>query len=78
MIRVNLYFLSTWGINTKPADLVSNGMFTLDSYTPGERLVFKKNPYYWRKDVPVESQQPYIQRLIWQIVESTDTCTGAI
>ena len=65
-------FLSTWGINTKPADLVSNGIFTLDSYTPGERLVFKKNPYYWRKDAQGK-QQPYIDRSIWQIVESTDT-----
>jgi len=65
-------FLSTWGINTKPADLVSNGMFTLDSYTPGERLVFKKNPYYWRKDAQGK-QQPYVEKVIWQIVESTDT-----
>lgn len=65
-------FLSTWGINTKPADLVSNGMFTLDSYTPGERLVFKKNPYYWRKDAQGK-QQPYVDKVIWQIVESTDT-----
>jgi peptide/nickel transport system substrate-binding protein len=65
-------FLSTWGINTKPADLVSNGMFVLDAYTPGERLVFKRNPYYWRKDAQGK-QQPYIDRVIWQIVESTDT-----
>ena len=65
-------FLSTWGINTKPSDLVSNGIFTLDSYTPGERLVFKKNPYYWRKDKQGK-QQPYIEKLVWQIVESTDT-----
>ncbi|WP_310484931.1 ABC transporter substrate-binding protein [Chamaesiphon sp. VAR_48_metabat_403] len=65
-------FLSIWGINTKPSELVSNGMFMLDSYTPGERLVFKKNPYYWRKDAQGK-QQPYIDRSIWQIVESTDT-----
>ncbi len=65
-------FLGTWGINTKPKDLVSNGIFTLDSYTPGERLVFKKNPYYWRKDKQGK-QQPYIEKLVWQIVESTDT-----
>jgi peptide/nickel transport system substrate-binding protein len=65
-------FLSTWGINTKPKDLVSNGIFTLDSYTPGERLIFKKNPYYWRKDKQGK-QQPYIEKLVWQIVESTDT-----
>jgi peptide/nickel transport system substrate-binding protein len=65
-------FLSTWGINTKPAELVSNGAFMLDSYTPGERLVFKKNPYYWRKDASGK-QQPYIDKIVWQIVESTDT-----
>ena len=65
-------FLGTWGINTKPKDLISNGIFTLDSYTPGERLVFKKNPYYWRKDKQGK-QQPYIEKLVWQIVESTDT-----
>jgi peptide/nickel transport system substrate-binding protein len=65
-------FLSAWGINTKPADLVSNGIFVVDSYTPGERIVFKKNPYYWRKDKQGK-QQPYIEKLVWQIVESTDT-----
>lgn len=65
-------FLSTWGINTNPKELVSNGAFTLDTYTPGERLVFKKNPYYWRKDAQGR-QQPYIERIVWQIVESTDT-----
>jgi peptide/nickel transport system substrate-binding protein len=65
-------FLSTWGINTPPADLVSNGMYALASYTPGERLVFKRNPYYWRKDKS-GNQQPYIEKVVWQIVESTDT-----
>jgi peptide/nickel transport system substrate-binding protein len=65
-------FLSTWGTNTKPADLVSNGMFVLDSYEPAERLIFKKNPYYWRKDSQGK-QLPYIDKFIWQIVESPDT-----
>jgi peptide/nickel transport system substrate-binding protein len=65
-------FLSTWGINTPPSELVSNGLFKLESYTPGERLVFTKNPYYWRKDSQ-GNQQPYIDRVVWQIVESTDT-----
>ncbi len=65
-------FLTTWGLNTPPSKLVSNGLFTLESYTPGERLVFKKNPYYWRKDAQGK-QQPYIDRVVWQIVESNDT-----
>jgi peptide/nickel transport system substrate-binding protein len=65
-------FLATWGINTSPKDLVSNGAFMLDSYVPGERLIFKKNPYYWRKDAQGR-QQPYIEKIVWQIVDSTDT-----
>jgi peptide/nickel transport system substrate-binding protein len=65
-------FLSTWGISTKPKDLVSSGLFMLEAYEPNERLVFKKNPYYWRKDAQGK-QQPYIDRVIWQIVESPDT-----
>jgi peptide/nickel transport system substrate-binding protein len=65
-------FLSTWGINTKPSDLVSSGMFMLDAYSPGERLVFKKNPNFWSKDAQ-GNQQPYIDKVVWQIVESTDT-----
>ena len=65
-------FLGTWGLNTKPTELVSNGMYMLDSYTPGERIVFKKNPYYWRKGADGKSQ-PYIDRIVWQIVDSTDT-----
>jgi peptide/nickel transport system substrate-binding protein len=65
-------FLGMWGINTKPKDLVSSGLFMLESYTPGERLVFKKNPHYWRQDKQGK-QQPYIDKIVWQIVESTDT-----
>jgi peptide/nickel transport system substrate-binding protein len=65
-------FLSTWGINTKPKDLVASGMFMLDAYEPGERLVFKRNPHYWRKDL-AGKQQPYIERVVWQIIESPDT-----
>ena len=68
----NPLLLSTWGMNTKPSELVASGMFYLESYTPSERLVFKKNPYYWRKDREGK-QQPYIDRIVWQIVESPDT-----
>jgi peptide/nickel transport system substrate-binding protein len=67
-----LLFLNTWGINTKPSELVSSGLYMVESYVPGERLVFKKNPHYWRKDEQGR-QQPYIDKVVWQIVESTDT-----
>jgi peptide/nickel transport system substrate-binding protein len=64
-------FMGAWGINTKPSELVSNGMYRLISYTPGERLIFERNPYYWRKDEQGR-QLPYLDRMVWQITESTD------
>lgn len=68
----NLLFLSTWGTDTNPSQIVGNGMYTLAGYSPGQRVIFERNPYYWRKDSQ-GSSQPYIQRLVWQVVESTDT-----
>jgi peptide/nickel transport system substrate-binding protein len=64
-------FLSTWTTATDPKEIVGNGAYRLVRYEPGQRLVFEANPYYWRKDAQGKAQ-PYIKRVIWQIVESTD------
>ena len=64
-----LKFLSTWGTDTEPADLVVNGPYQIDTYDPSQRLIFKPNPYYWKKDEAGESL-PRIQRIIMQIIES--------
>ena len=68
----NSRFMSTWGTDTDPKKIVTNGAYKLESYNPSQRLVFRKNPNYWRKDKQGNSQ-PYIEKVIWQIVESTDT-----
>jgi peptide/nickel transport system substrate-binding protein len=65
-------FISTWGTDTDPKKIVVNGPYTIESYTPSERIVFRRNPYYWRKDAQ-GNPQPYIERIVWQIVESADT-----
>lgn len=65
-------FLSTWGTDTDPKKIIVNGPFTLESYTVNQRIVFRRNPYYWRKDTQGNTL-PHIERLIWQIVESPDT-----
>jgi peptide/nickel transport system substrate-binding protein len=71
VIKKKSKFLTAWGISTKPSDLVSSGPYRLISYVPAERMVFERNPYYWRKDSEGQ-QQPYIKKVVWQIVESTD------
>ena len=65
-------FLSTWGTDTPPAEIIGNGPYRLGQYIPGERVVFQRNPYYWRQDQQGRPQ-PYIEQVVWQIVPSTDT-----
>lgn len=65
-------FLTTWGQDTDPKKIVGNGQYRMLSYTPNQRVVLEKNPYFWRKDAEGNSQ-PYIQQIVWQIIENTDT-----
>jgi len=64
-------FLTTWGVNTPPNEIVVNGPYALERYDTSQRIIFRRNPYFWRKDSQGK-QQPYIERMVWQIVESTD------
>ncbi len=68
----NPRFFSTWKTDTDPAKIIVSGPYKIESYTPSQRLVFRRNPYYWRKDAQ-GNPLPYIERVIWQIVESPDT-----
>ena len=60
-------FTAAYGVTTPPADLVALGPFTLSSYAPGQRLVFDRNPRYWKKDV-AGVQLPYLDRVVLEIV----------
>jgi len=63
-----------WGIGTPPGDLVSLGPFVLSAFEPGQRLVFARNPRYWRKD-SAGRPLPYIDRLTLEIVPEQDAET---
>ena len=65
-------FLTKWGVDTNPQEIITNGPYKLASYATSQRIIFERNPYFWRKDEQ-GNQQPYIQQVVWQIVESTDT-----
>ena len=64
-------FKDTWGSATPPADMVGTGPFVLREYQPGQRLVFERNPSYWRRDAAGQSL-PYLDRLILLIVPNQD------
>jgi len=62
-----LKFLETWTLSTPVNQLVGSGPYILQEYRPSERLIYKPNPYYWKKGTPKISQ------FVMQIVESSDT-----
>lgn len=67
-----LPFLSAWGTDTPPNQIVSNGAYRLASYTPGQRIVFQRHPGYWQWQADTASPNP-IEEIVWEIVESSDT-----
>ncbi|MBD0388873.1 MAG: ABC transporter substrate-binding protein [Nostoc sp. C3-bin3] len=60
-----------WGTDTDPKQIVGNGPYIMESYVSSQRVIFRRNPYYWRKDAQ-GNPQPYIERIVWQIIESTE------
>ncbi len=66
----NPRFISVWGTDTDPKKIIGNGPYRMVSYAPGQRVIFERNPHYWKGTE--EEPQPYIERFVLQIVESTD------
>ena len=60
-------FEATWDIETDPAEIIGTGPFTIESYLPGERVVFQRNPNYWLKDEDGNTL-PYLDRIVQVIV----------
>ncbi len=67
----NPKYLSTWGTDTDPKEIIGTGSYRIESYTPSQRIIFRRNPYYWRKDAQ-GNPQPYVERIVVQIIENTD------
>ena len=60
-------FASAWGLSTPPADIVGLGPFVLKEYLPGQRLVFARNPHYWRKDAS-GTPLPYLDQVTADVI----------
>jgi peptide/nickel transport system substrate-binding protein len=60
-------FAKSWATGTPPDEIVGTGPFVLREFKPGERLVFDRNPRYWRS-APDGQQLPYLDRLVLQLI----------
>jgi len=64
-------FNFAWGIDSLSKDIVGTGPFRLKRYQPGERIVFERNPYYWKRSDQGDAL-PYLDGLIFLIVQNQD------
>lgn len=67
-------FNATWGVNTPVSELVSSGPWILSEYRSGQRLVYKRNPNYWKKDSEGRPL-PYLDQRVLLIVRNITTMT---
>jgi len=65
-------FASAWGLSTPPSEIVGLGPFVLKQYLPGQRLVFDRNPHYFRKAAD-GTALPYLDRITVEIVPDPNT-----
>jgi len=60
-------FASAWGLSTPPSEIVGLGPFLLTEYVPGQRLVFSRNPRYWRTAADGRPL-PKLDRIVVEII----------
>lgn len=64
-------FAEAWSAATSPSDVVGLGPFKLARYEPGQRIVYERNPYFWRRDER-GVQLPYLDGIVQEIVPEQD------
>ena len=65
-------FAKAWKVGTNLGEVVGLGPFVLSEHVPGERLVFTRNPHYWRKDA-ANVALPYLDKLTWMVIPDQNT-----
>jgi peptide/nickel transport system substrate-binding protein len=64
-------FASAWGLTTPPSELAGLGPFVLRRYEPGQRLIFDRNPHYWRRTADGRAL-PAADHVVLEIVPDQD------
>lgn len=65
-------YMTTWGVDTPPHKIIGTGPFMMKKYLPDDRIIFQRNPHYWKVDKE-GNQLPYLDGMIMLIVPSIDT-----
>lgn len=60
-----------WGLRTSPSQIAGLGPYRLKEYSPGQRIVLERNPYYWKTDA-AGNRLPYLDELHYAIAGTED------
>ena len=70
-------FSDTWKITAPPNSVISSGPFVVASAAAAERIVLKRNPYYWKRDAQ-GTQLPYLDELTLEVVPDANQARVAL
>jgi peptide/nickel transport system substrate-binding protein len=65
-------FSGALGVLTSPDSMVGTGPFLVQTCIPSQKVVFKRNPRYWKKD-SAGNRLPYLSRIVYTIVLDQNT-----
>ncbi|HEY2934590.1 MAG TPA: ABC transporter substrate-binding protein [Acidobacteriota bacterium] len=60
-----------WSLNTPPDKIAGLGPFQLHAYVPGQQLVLRRNPFYWKSDQN-GNRLPYLDEVVFVPSPSED------
>lgn len=65
-------FNQMWTVDTPPREIIGTGPVRMVEYLPGERIVFERNPHYWRVD---QEGNPliYLDGVLIRLAENLET-----
>ena len=63
----NSGFMSVYGVNSNPKDIVGNGPYCLKEYKQGQYVVLERNPYFLEVDTN-GTRLPYFDEIIFTVV----------
>lgn len=63
-----------WGVDANVKEIVSSGPWIITEYKPGQRVIYGRNPHYWKKDAQGRSL-PYLDQYVSLIVPDFNTTT---
>jgi len=64
-------FKYSLGVDSPPESIIGAGPFMIEKYVPGQRVILKRNPHYWKFD-DAGNRLPYLDKVVIEIVQTED------